>query len=87
MAIILDQRGAALLDQDGAEILDQAGAPVVAGAASLSASPSLSCSYLSARITISATTMFPGKDQGIYGPSGDSSTVVVPGVIDGVFDT
>lgn len=56
------------------------------GAASLSASPSLSCSYLSARITLSANSMFPANGTGTYGPPGDSSTVVVPGVIDGVFD-
>jgi hypothetical protein len=56
------------------------------GAASLSASPSLSCSCLSARITLSANSMFPANGPGTYGPPGDSSTVVVPGVIDGVFD-
>jgi hypothetical protein len=56
------------------------------GAASLSASPSLSCSYLPARITLSAISMFPANGTGVYGPPGDSSTVVVPGVIDGVFD-
>jgi hypothetical protein len=56
------------------------------GAASLSASPSLSCSYLSARITLSANSMFPANGPGFYGPPGDSSTVVVPGVADGVFD-
>jgi hypothetical protein len=54
--------------------------------AALSASPSLSCSYLSARITISAISMFQANGPGVYGPPGDSSTVVVPGVIDGVFD-
>jgi hypothetical protein len=56
------------------------------GAASLSASPSLSCSYLAARITLSANSMFPANGTGTYGPPGDFSTVVVPGVIDGVFD-
>jgi hypothetical protein len=57
-----------------------------AGACALAASPSLSCSYLSARITLSANSMFPANGTGLYGPAGDSSTVVVPGVIDGVFD-
>jgi hypothetical protein len=56
------------------------------GAALLSASPSLSCSCLTARITLSANSMFPANGPGFYGQPGDSSTVVVPGVIDGVFD-
>jgi hypothetical protein len=55
-------------------------------AASLSADPSLACSYLSARITISANTMFPGNSLGIFGAPESFSVVVVPGVIEGIYD-
>jgi hypothetical protein len=86
-AALLARHGSAALAGAGALAAVPESGTVRPGAAALSASPSLSCSYLTARITLSAITMFPDKDQGIYGPSGDSSTVVVPGVIDGVFDT
>lgn len=59
----------------------------VPGAALLSAAPALTCSYLSARIVMSTATMFPANQSGTYGASEAETTVIVPGVIDGIYST
>jgi hypothetical protein len=57
----------------------------VSGAAALSASPRLACSYLSARIVMAANIMFPDNQSGIYGAAEAETTVTVPGVTDGIY--
>jgi len=67
--------------------LSAAGAvPVTAGAA-LGASAVLTCSYLPARIVIAANIMFPDNQSGIYGASEAETTVIVPGVTDGIYSS
>lgn len=59
--------------------------PQVAATAILSAAATLACSALSVRITITPGTVFTGSQA--YGPLTTDSYVVVPGIIDGVYDT
>lgn len=59
--------------------------PLVAATAALSAAATLACSTLSLRITVTPSTVSPGSQA--YGPLRTESYVVVPGVIDGVYDT
>lgn len=61
------------------------GAVVKEAAAAMAAAPALTCSYLSARIVISADTMFPANQSGTYGAAEAETTVIVPGVIDGTY--
>ncbi len=58
---------------------------VVSGQAHVSASASLTCSFLSARIAMAANTMFPANQSGTYGATDAETTVTVPGVIDGIY--
>lgn len=55
------------------------------GTAVFSASPALTCSFLSARIVMAANTMFPANQSGTYGALEAETTVTVPGVIDGIY--
>lgn len=59
---------------------------VVQGAAALAAAPSLKCSYLSARITMQTNTLSLDNSLGTYGTPEPVSVIVVPGVIDGIYD-
>ena len=56
------------------------------GAAALAASPSLTCSYLSARITMNTNTLSLDNSLGTYGTPEPVSVIAVPGVIDGIYD-
>jgi hypothetical protein len=53
--------------------------------AAFSAAPSVTCFYLSARITMSANTMFPANQSGTYGATEAETTLIVPGVRDGIY--
>jgi hypothetical protein len=57
----------------------------VQATASLAAAPALACAFLSARVTMSATTMFPGNQRGTYGAIEAETTVTVPGITDGTY--
>lgn len=57
----------------------------VSGSASLSAAAVLSCSTTTVRITVTPSTVSPGSQA--YGPLVPDSYVVVPAVIDGVYDS
>jgi hypothetical protein len=57
----------------------------VTASASLSARPSLACSYLSVRIIMATDTMFPANQLGTYGVTEAETTVTVPGVTDGIY--
>jgi hypothetical protein len=59
--------------------------PSVSASAALSAQPALRCSVLTQRITISPGNVQPGSQ--VYGPLATDSYVVVPGIIDGIYDT
>lgn len=59
--------------------------PQVTATASLSAAAVLACSALWVRINITPGTVFTGSQA--YGPLEVDSYVVVPAVIDGVYDT
>lgn len=59
----------------------------VQAVAALSAAPSLACFYLSARIVMTANTMFPANQRGTYGATEAETTVTVPGVTDGIYST
>jgi hypothetical protein len=70
----------------GSGRLAGAGNPVAdPTAVSLSAAAVLTCSYLSARITMATATMFPGNQRGTYGAVEDETSVTVPGVTDGIY--
>jgi hypothetical protein len=53
---------------------------------SLAAHPLLTCSVMSQRITITPGNVHPGG-LGVYGPLTNDSSVLVPGLSDGIFDT
>jgi hypothetical protein len=58
----------------------------VGAAAALAAAPVLSCATISQRITVSPGNLHPGSS-GVYGPLATDSFVMVPGLIDGIYDT
>lgn len=58
---------------------------VAQASAALSAAPVLACSYLSARIVMAANTIFPDNQSGAYGAAEAYTTVIVPGVTDGIY--
>lgn len=60
--------------------------PLVQAAAPLSAQARLACTVLTQRITITPGNVDPGS-QDAYGPLATDSYVVVPGTIDGIYDT
>ncbi|MCW2929876.1 MAG: hypothetical protein JWM19_838 [Actinomycetia bacterium] len=55
-------------------------------AAALSAQASLACSVLAERITITPGNVIPGGLD-VRGPLATDSYVIVPGTIDGIYDT
>jgi hypothetical protein len=58
---------------------------VAQASAAFSAVPALACFYLSARIVMAANTMLPASQPGTYGDVEPETTVVVPGVTDGIY--
>ena len=59
--------------------------PLHSGTAALSAAAALTCSTTTVRITITPSTVSPGSQA--YGPLVPDSYVVVPAVIDGIYDS
>lgn len=59
--------------------------PLHSGSAALSAAATLTCSTTTVRITVTPSTVSPGSQA--YGPAVPAPYVVVPGVIDGAYDT
>ena len=60
--------------------------PLVAAAAALQAAPSLSCSVLLQRITVTPGTV-PLDGQDTHGPLANDPYVLASGLIDGIYDT
>jgi len=57
----------------------------VTASASFSAAPRLTCSSLFVRIVMATDTLFPANQLGTYGASEAETTVIVPGITDGIY--
>lgn len=58
----------------------------LSAAVALAAAPALACATIAQRITITPGTVQTGS-LGIHGPLTNDSYVMVPGLIDGIYDT